>query len=75
MRKSLLVALLLSSSATMADAVDVQELLPCKPAAVRYCERTGSTMTDLMRCAATLASVSNRVGDQCRNVLRRYGQL
>jgi hypothetical protein len=57
--------------------LDVKELAPCKPAASRYCDRSdiNASMTNLLRCGATLASVSNRVGEQCREVLRRYGQL
>lgn len=75
MRKGLLAAFLIISPITGAGAVDVKELTPCKPAAFRYCERTGSTMSDLMKCATTLASLSNRIGNSCREVLKRYGQL
>ena len=77
MRKSLLAVLLLGGLTTAAGALDVKELAPCKPAASRYCDRsdTSASMTNLLRCGATLASVSNRVGEQCREVLRRYGQL
>jgi hypothetical protein len=32
-------------------------------------------MSNIMRCGATLASMSTRVGEPCRQVLRRYGQL
>jgi len=35
----------------------------------------GATITNLLKCGATLASVSNSVGEGCRQVLRRYGQL
>jgi hypothetical protein len=77
MQKSLLAALLLGGLTTAAGALDVKELAPCKPAASRYCDRSdiNASMTNLLRCGATLASVSNRVGEQCREVLRRYGQL
>jgi hypothetical protein len=77
MRKSLLAALLLGGLTTAASALDVKELAPCKPAASRYCDRSdiNSSMSNLLRCGATLASISNRVGEQCREVLRRYGQL
>ena len=77
MRKSLLAALLLGGLTTAASALDERELAPCKPAASRYCDRTdtSASMTNLLRCGATLASVSNRVGERCREVLRRYGQL
>ena len=75
MRKSLLAAVVVCLPVAEAGAVDINELLPCKPAAVRYCGKAGSTMSDLIKCAATLASVSDRIGNQCRGVLKRYGQL
>jgi hypothetical protein len=77
MLKSLLAAFLLGAITTAASAVDVKDLAPCKPAAARFCGQsdTGSSMTNLLRCGATLASVSSRVGEGCRQVLRRYGQL
>ena len=77
MVKSLLAASLLCALTTAAGALDVKELAPCKPAAARYCDRgDGSTsMTTLLRCGAMLASVKERVGENCRQVLRRYGQL
>jgi hypothetical protein len=77
MLKSLLAASLLGAITTAASAVDVKDLAPCKPAAVRFCEQSGSgsTITNLLKCGATLASVSSRVGEDCRQVLRRYGQL
>ena len=74
MRNGLFAVFLLLFSAPVASAVDVKELTPCKPAAFRYCER-GSSMSDLLKCATTLASVSDRIGNQCRQVLKRYGQL
>jgi len=77
MLKSLFAASLLGAITTAASAVDVKDLAPCKPAAQRYCDQydTNATMTNLLKCGATLASVSNRVGEPCRAVLRRYGQL
>jgi len=77
MLKSLLAAFLLGAITTAAGAVDVKDLAPCKPAAARFCDRSdiSSSMTNLLRCGATLASVSSRVGEGCRQVLRRYGQL
>jgi hypothetical protein len=77
MVKSLLAALLLAGCATAAAAFDTKELGPCKPAAARYCDRTDGevSMANLLRCGATLASMSQRVGEPCRVVLRRYGQL
>jgi hypothetical protein len=77
MLKSLLAAFLLGAITTAASAVDVKDLAPCKPAAARYCDQsdTSSTVTNLLKCGATLASNSSRVGESCRQVLRRYGQL
>jgi len=77
MVKSLLAAILLGALTTAAGALDVKELAPCKPAAARYCDRGdhSMSMTNLLRCGAMLASVKERVGENCREVLRRYGQL
>ena len=77
MQISLLAVVLVGGMTTAASALDVKELEPCKPAASRYCDRydTSASMTHLLRCGATLVSVSNRVGEPCRVVLRRYGQL
>jgi len=67
---------LVSVSATSANAIDLAELAPCKPAAARLCDHTGGiTFSNLLRCGATLAAHSWRVGDECRAVLRKYGQL
>ena len=74
MRKSVLAAAIVCLPVAEAGAVNMSELLPCKPAAIRYC-KSGSGMSDLIKCAATLASVSDRIGNQCRVVLKRYGQL
>jgi hypothetical protein len=77
MVKSLLAVVLLGGSFTAASAIDVKDLAPCKPAASRYCDHGDGTvsMTNILRCGATLAAVSHRVGEPCRQVLRRYGQL
>ena len=72
----LLIGPLLTLSGTPAKAVDLAELAPCRPAAARWCDRSGGmTWNNLLRCGATLAAHSWRVGDQCRAVLRKYGQL
>jgi hypothetical protein len=72
----LLLGPLVGLSATAANAIDLAELAPCKPAAARLCDHSGGmTWTNLVRCGATLAAHSWRVGDQCRAVLRKYGQL
>jgi hypothetical protein len=63
-------------SASAANAIDLAELAPCRPAAARFCDRSaGMTFDNLMRCGATLAAQSWRVSSRCREVLRRYGQL
>jgi hypothetical protein len=62
--------------ATAANAIDLTELAPCRPAAVKYCDRSGGmTWYNLLRCGTTLAAQSWRVDDECRAVLRKYGQL
>lgn len=77
MVKSLLAVLCLAASLTAASALDVKELTPCKPAAARYCDHSDMSFSigNLLRCGAVLASLSHRVGEPCREVLRRYGQL
>src|SRR5579872_2830008 len=76
MKAILLVGLLLGLSATGAVALDVNDLAPCRPAAARFCDRSeGMTWSNLLRCGATLAAHSFRVGNACRDVLKRYGQL
>lgn len=62
--------------ATTADAIELKTLAPCKPAAARFCDRSqGMTIANLLRCGAVLATKGEMVGNQCREVLRRYGQL
>ena len=66
----------LAVSVKAANAIDLAELAPCKPAAARMCDRSaGMTWSNLLRCGATLAAHSWRVGEGCRTVLRKYGQL
>jgi hypothetical protein len=68
--------ILLGVSATAANAIDLAELAPCRPAAVRLCDRSaGMSWASLLHCGATLAAHSWRIGDECRAVLRKYGQL
>jgi hypothetical protein len=74
-KRMLLLCIIVGGSVTAAGAVDMNALAPCKPAAARYCDRSGWSMADLLRCAATLAANSDKVGGGCREVLRRYGQL
>jgi hypothetical protein len=76
MKLVLAACLLLGLSATAANAIDLAELAPCRPAAAKLCDRSeGMTWVGLLHCGATLAAHSWRVGDQCRAVLRKYGQL
>jgi hypothetical protein len=77
MKSNLLTAaFLLGLSATSAAALEMKDLAPCRPAAARFCDQSGGmTWSNLLRCGATLAVHSFRVGDACRDVLRRYGQL
>jgi len=76
MKVALFGVLVLGLSATAAGALDASDLAPCRPAAARFCDRIeGMTWTNLLRCGATLAAHSFRVGDACRDVLKRYGQL
>jgi hypothetical protein len=64
------------SAATTAVAFDLNDLAPCRPAAVKFCDSTGGmTWSNLLQCGATLAAHSFRVGNSCRSVLKRYGQL
>jgi hypothetical protein len=68
--------LLLGFSVTAANAIDLAELAPCKPAAARLCDRSGGmNWSNLLRCGATLAAHSWRVSNGCRAVLRKYGQM
>jgi hypothetical protein len=72
----LLVGGFVGFSATSANAIDLAELAPCKPAAARLCDHNGGmTWSNLLRCGATLAAHSWRVGNECRAVLHKYGQL
>jgi len=67
---------LIGISATAANAIDLAELAPCRPAAARLCDRTGGmSWNNLLHCGATLAAQSWRIGSSCREVLRKYGQL
>jgi hypothetical protein len=76
MKAALAGVLLLGLSVTDALALDANDLAPCRPAAARFCDRSdGMTWTNLLRCGATLAAHAFHVGNACRDVLKRYGQL
>jgi hypothetical protein len=54
----------------------LNDLAACRTAAARHCDSSGGmTANSLLQCGATLAAVSDQIGNQCRRVLRRYGQL
>jgi hypothetical protein len=76
MKMMVTACLLLGVWTTSAGAIDLAELAPCRPAAQILCDRTGGmTMDNLLRCGATLAAHSWRIGNTCRAVLKKYGQL
>jgi hypothetical protein len=76
MKAALAGVLLLASSVSGARALDVSDLAACRPAAERFCDRSdGMTFTNLLRCGATLAAHAFHLGNACRDVLKRYGQL
>ena len=76
MKMIMATCVLLAGWATSAQAIDLAELAPCRPAAERLCDHTGGmTWDNLLRCGAKLAAHSWHVGNECRAVLRKYGQL
>lgn len=76
MKIVLAACLLMGASITAANAIDLAELAPCRPAAAKLCDHSGGmTWSNLLACGQTLAAHSWRVGDECRAVLRKYGQL
>ena len=69
-------AVLLATGVATAGAVDLKDLMPCRSAAARLCDRSqGMDTAALYRCGATLASRHHELGRRCIEVLRRYGQL
>ncbi len=72
-------ALTCVASAATAEEFDrkkVLEMLPCKSAALRLCDRSqGINAASLWRCGATLAERQHEVSQRCVAVLKRYGQL
>ena len=71
-------ALASAASPAMAEELDrkvMLQLLPCKSAALRLCDRSqGINPAALLRCGVTLAERHNEIGPRCINALRRYGQ-
>jgi hypothetical protein len=76
MKRIIAALFLLATSAATVGALDMNDLAPCRPAATKYCDRSGGmNWSNLLRCGATLAAHSWRIGAGCRGVLKRYGQL
>jgi len=76
MTRAIAALFLLAISASTAGALDMNDLAPCWPAAAKYCDRSGGmTWNNLLRCGATLAANSWRIGPDYRGVLKRHGQL
>ena len=52
------------------------DLVPCRAEAARHCDwSSGKTASSLLRCGATLAAISDQIGNHCRRVVQQYGQL
>ena len=74
-RQFILTCVFVGLFGTAANVIDLAELTPCRPAAALLCDRSGGmTWYNLLRCGATLAANSWRVGSECRAVLRKYGR-
>ena len=79
--RTLVLAAALACSAGTASALDfdrkvILDLLPCKSAALRLCDRSqGISVAALWRCGATLAERVHEINPRCVNVLKRFGQL
>ena len=57
-------------------AMDLKDLIPCRSAAVRLCDKSqGMTADALLKCGTTLATHRHEVGRGCLAVLLRYGQI
>jgi hypothetical protein len=69
-------ALLLVALMDSVPAVDLKDLMPCKSAAARMCDRSqGINEATLRKCGAMLASRRHEVSRRCVEVLIRHGQL
>jgi hypothetical protein len=67
---------LLMMGNTNAGALDLKDLMPCRSAAARLCDKSqGMTADALLACGATLATHRHEVGRGCLAVLKRYGQI
>jgi hypothetical protein len=79
-RALMVAALSVFTEASAAEPLDLRglptDLMACKPAALRLCDRAhGYTAAALRKCGATLAARVQEVGQGCSDVLKRYGQL
>jgi hypothetical protein len=75
-RTSAIASLLFAAGIATSHAIDLKDLMPCKTAAVRMCDRSqGMDAAALRKCGATLASRRHEVSPRCVDVLVRYGQL
>jgi hypothetical protein len=75
-RTSAVATFLLVAGVDTAPAVDLKDLMPCRSAALRMCDRSqGMNEAALRKCGATLASRHHEVSRRCVDVLIRYGQL
>ena len=77
-RSVTVVALMWITSGEAATAFDLKktltDLMPCKYAAIRLCERPHAAA--LWRCRATLAAApQEEIGRRCVAVLKRYGAV
>ena len=71
MRYVLLVLCFLSFSIQNTIAIELVEVLPCKPAAVKYCSKDMS----LYQCGDILAAYHRHINEACKEVLKRFGKL
>jgi hypothetical protein len=70
MKRAVVALFFLGATTTIGQALDMRDLAPCRPAAARFCERSGDmNWSNLLRCGATLAAHSFRIGDSCCDVL------
>jgi hypothetical protein len=75
-RTSVVATFLLVAGIDAAPAVDLKDLIACRSAASRMCDRSqGMNEAALRKCVATLASRHHEVSRRCVDVLIRYGQL
>ena len=70
---AILVFMTHAATAEGLDKKKILELMPCKGAALRLCDRSqGITAASLWKCGATLAERQHELVPGCAAVLRRY---